>query len=70
MLHAHCHGNIDELNKVSPDLRFDIGIDSELARSCAAPGEYSGLVSLEALYDAIMKKTGGLTPSEYAKRQL
>lgn len=70
MLHAHCHGNIDELNKVSPDLRFDIGIDSELARSCAAPGEYSGLVSLEALYEAIMKKTEGLTPSEYAKRQL
>lgn len=70
MVHAHCHGSLDELNRLSNDLRFDIGIDGDLARSCAAPGEYSSLVSLEALYEVILKKTGGLTPSEYVKRTI
>lgn len=69
MVHAHCHGTLDKLNRLSNDLRFDIGIDGDLARSCAAPGEYSGLISLEDLYEAIMKKTGGLAPSEYVKEQ-
>lgn len=68
MLHGHTHGNLDAFNKESEDLRFDVGIDGELARSCSCSGEYAGLVSLEALCEAILKKTGGLTPSEYAKK--
>lgn len=68
MLHGHTHGNLDAFNKESEDLRFDVGIDGELARSCSCSGEYAGLVLLEALCEAILKKTGGLTPSEYAKK--
>lgn len=68
MLHGHTHGSLDALNKESADLRFDVGIDGELARSCSCSGEYAGLVSLETLCEAILKKTGGLAPSEYAKK--
>lgn len=31
MLHGHCHGKLDEHNRLSNDLRFDVGIDGELA---------------------------------------
>jgi calcineurin-like phosphoesterase family protein len=42
-VHGHLHGSGDELNKMSGELRVDIGFDSELA-NC-------GLVSLEQLYN-------------------
>ena len=32
MLHGHCHGKLDEHNRLSNDLRFDVGIDGELAK--------------------------------------
>ena len=32
MLHGHCHGKLDEHNRLSSDLRFDVGIDGELAK--------------------------------------
>ena len=32
MLHGHCHGKFDEHNRLSNDLRFDVGIDGELAK--------------------------------------
>ena len=28
MLHGHCHGKLDEHNRLSNDLRFDVGIDA------------------------------------------
>lgn len=31
-LHGHCHGNLDDLNSKSPDLRVDVGFDGALAR--------------------------------------
>lgn len=32
MIHGHCHGNIDEVNELSPDLRVDVGYDASLAK--------------------------------------
>lgn len=31
MLHGHCHGTIDQINKESKELRVDVGIDSEIS---------------------------------------
>ncbi len=61
MLHGHCHGKMDEYNRMSKDLRFDIGIDSELAHRCG------GFVDLESVYLAAMEKTGGIGLREYAE---
>lgn len=61
MLHGHCHGSMDEYNAQSADLRFDIGIDSALAKRAG------GFIDIKTLYEAIMEKTNGLTPQEYAK---
>lgn len=61
MLHGHCHGTMDEYNAQSVDLRFDVGIDGNLARQA------KGFIDFETLYDAIMQKTRGLTPQQYAK---
>ena len=48
MIHGHCHGKIDEINKNSDDLRFDVGLDSELANY--------NLISLEKLAKHIKQK--------------
>lgn len=61
MLHGHCHGSMDEYNDLSTDLRFDIGIDSVLAKRAGR------FIDIKTLYEAIMEKTNGLTPKEYAK---
>jgi hypothetical protein len=45
MVHGHCHGNIDDYNLRSGDLRVDVGIDGKLARECG------GLIPLERLYE-------------------
>lgn len=60
MLHGHCHGAMDEYNAQSADLRFDIGIDSVLAKRAG------GFIDIKTLCEAIMEKTNGLTPQEYA----
>ena len=52
MLHGHCHGKLDEHNRLSNDLRFDVGIDGELARRAG------GLIPLELIYEIAMEKTG------------
>ncbi len=62
MLHGHCHGNMDEYNKASKDLRFDVGINGELAGRCG------GFVDLDTIYQAAVEKTGGLDFHEYAER--
>lgn len=48
MIHGHCHGKVDEINKNSDDLRFDVGLDSELANY--------NLISLEKLAKHIKQK--------------
>ena len=63
MLHGHCHGTMDDYNANSADLRFDIGIDGTLAKQAG------GFIDIKTLYDAILKKTGGLTPQQYAKEK-
>ena len=60
MLHGHCHGTMDDYNANSADLRFDIGIDGTLAKQAG------GFIDIKTLYEAILKKTGGLTPQQYA----
>ena len=61
MLHGHCHGKLDEHNRLSNDLRFDVGIDGELAKKAG------GLVPLELIYETAMEKTGGVSFHQYAK---
>ena len=63
MLHGHCHGTMDEFNTSSIDLRFDIGIDGALAKRTG------GFVDINTLFEAIMEKTNGLTPQQYAKEK-
>lgn len=63
MLHGHCHGTMDEFNAGSIDLRFDIGIDGVLAKRAG------GFVDINTLFEAIMEKTNGLTPQQYAKER-
>lgn len=48
MVHGHCHGNIDEFNQSSKDLRIDVGLDGKLANY--------NFVSLEQLYKAMLDK--------------
>lgn len=62
MLHGHCHGKLDEYNRLSNDLRFDVGIDGELAKRAG------GLVPLELIYETAMAKTGGVPFHQYAKK--
>ena len=54
MLHGHCHGKLDEHNRLSNDLRFDVGIDGELAKRA------EGFIPLELVYEVAMEKTGGV----------
>lgn len=61
MLHGHCHGIMDEYNTRSVDLRFDVGIDGALAK------HIGGFIDIKTLYEAIMDKTNGLLPQQYAK---
>lgn len=61
MLHGHCHGTMDGFNKDSGDLRFDIGIDSMLAKRAG------GFIDIGMLYEAIMEKTNGLSPKQYVQ---
>lgn len=63
MLHGHCHGTMDEFNTSSIDLRFDVGIDGALAKRAG------GFIDINTLYEAIMEKTNGLTPQQYAKEK-
>ena len=62
MLHGHCHGRIDEFNSECEELRFDVGIDGELARKCG------GIVTLEAIYETAVEKAGTDDFKSYANR--
>jgi len=50
---GHTHGNIDWLNKESPDLRVDIGFDGGLAKKTG-----SFLISFEDIYNHMREKAG------------
>lgn len=56
-VHGHCHGNIDDFNESSIDLRVDVGIDGRLAKY--------NLIDLETLYRYFKGKTKGKLFSEY-----
>ena len=58
----HCHGKLDEYNRQSPDLRFDVGIAGELFRRCG------GFISVEAMYEAAMEKTKGEPFAQHARQ--
>jgi calcineurin-like phosphoesterase family protein len=62
MLHGHCHGRLDGFNAESEELRFDVGIDGELARKCG------GIVTLEAVYEAAVTKAGTDNFKSYANQ--
>lgn len=47
MIHGHCHGKADKINKESKELRVDVGIDGELANY--------DLISLDKLSKHIKK---------------
>lgn len=59
-VHGHCHGSIDRINDICPELRVDVGIDGKLAQ--LKP------VSLQQLYQHFRKKTHGQCTSQYVKR--
>lgn len=59
MLHGHCHGNIDEFNEMSPDLRVDVGWDSKLKKF--------DLIEYSEIIEYFKKKTNGLSFRDYVK---
>jgi len=67
MLHGHCHGKLDEHNALSPDLRFDVGIDGNLSRTIGKEnGNGFALIDIEHLYEAICAKSGSTDFASYA----
>lgn len=68
MLHGHSHGKMDEVNRICPDLRWDVGIDGYLSRQIGKRnGNGFALVDLESLYTAVTEKTGGIRPGKYVR---
>lgn len=60
MIHAHCHGHLDDLNTMSKELRVDVGLDGKLSNY--------GLIELEDLYNyfcGIRDAAGCSTFQEY-----
>lgn len=56
-LHGHVHGNMDEFNENSPDLRVDVGMDGKLA--------YMRLISFEEVYSYFIHKAGDIPLYQY-----
>ena len=54
MIHGHCHGNIDNINTESTDLRVDVGFDGILAKKTG-----SFLISFEDILEYMKEKAGG-----------
>ena len=66
-LHAHCHGNLDDFNSASTDLRVDIGFNSKLTKEvgCEFLVEIRDVISYFKKY-----KTNGLTFRDYMKDEV
>lgn len=54
MIHGHCHGNIDNINTESTDLRVDVGFDGALAKKTG-----SFLISFEDILEYMKEKASG-----------
>lgn len=53
-LHAHCHGNLDKFNSGSPDLRVDVGFNSEISKN-----NNSFIIPFNVIIDYFNEKTKG-----------
>lgn len=62
MVHGHTHGNIDEMNELSRELRVDVGYDGKLAKM--------DFVDLETLYKHCKTITGDLTFKQYIEKKM
>lgn len=60
MVHGHCHGRLNKYNESMPDLRVDVGIDSEIFGN--------NFVEVRELYEYFKKKTKGEKFHTYAQR--
>ena len=60
MIHGHCHGNLDNYNKISSDLRVDIGWDSILGNK--------NIVPLSKIIEYFDTKTNGEKYSVWVKK--
>ena len=54
-LHGHCHGNIDQYNNSSTDLRVDLSYDSKLSKELG-----SFIIDFEDIIQFFNNKTGGI----------
>jgi len=69
MIHGHSHGRLDDINRMCPDLRWDIGMDSELSRKIGREnGTEFALVDLESLVRAVVEKAGSNDIKGYVRK--
>lgn len=59
---GHSHGNMDEFNEASHDLRVDVGIDGRLSNY--------NFITLEELYHYFKRKTRGLSFVDYVRENI
>lgn len=64
MIHGHTHGNIDEYNDSSTDLRIDISVDSKISHNLG-----SFVIDFEDILEAMKNKAGGIEFSDWVKRE-
>ena len=63
-LHGHCHGNFDDLNVKSGELRMDIGFDSDMATQ-----EGSFLIPFDSILNVMKQRTGGKGFKDWSKER-
>lgn len=61
MVHGYCHGRLDEYNRLSGELRVDVGINARLSRT------NGGFISLEELYNYFRWVSGNELFEKYIK---
>ena len=62
MIHGHTHGTLDEFNNSKPDLRIDIGFNSEITKRHG-----SFLLPFQIILDRMYEKTGGMEFFDWAE---
>ena len=62
MLHGHCHGNIDDFNNQTPDLRLDVGVDGALCQYLGKP-----MLEFRDILQYFENKVGGDNFINYVK---
>ena len=63
-LHGHVHGNLDNLNKESGELRLDVGFDTELAKEIG-----TFLIPFDEIYKRMKLITNGETFRNWAREK-